>query len=69
MYVALYSILIRRYKDISSKADWGDIFIRAAAGQMGVGPAANGPNGCCWPNPKQDFIVVPPPSNIMAVKK
>ncbi len=35
-------------------SDSGDIFIRAAAGQM------------C---PKQDFIVVPPPSNIMEVKK
>ncbi len=36
---------VARYNDISSKADRGDIFIRAAAGQM------------C---PKQDFIVVPP---------
>ncbi len=41
------------YVDISSKANLGDIFIRADAGQM------------C---PKQDFIVVPPPSNIMEVK-
>ncbi len=67
MYVALYSILIRstrtaadrmcavaRYNHISSKADHGDIFIRAADGQM------------C---PKQDFVVVPPPSSIMEVKK
>ncbi len=45
---------VARYNDISSKADRGDIFIRAAAGQM------------C---PKQDFIVVPPSSNIMEVKK
>ncbi len=44
---------VARYNDISSKADCGDIFIRAAACQM------------C---PKQDFIVVPPPSNIMEVK-
>ncbi len=44
---------VARYNDISSKADRGDIFIRAAAGRM------------C---PKQDFIVVPPPSNIMEVK-
>ncbi len=36
MSVVLYSILIRRYNDISSKADRGDIFIRAAAGQMGA---------------------------------
>ncbi len=42
------------YVDISSKANCGDIFIRADSGQM------------C---PKQDFIVVPPPSNIMEVKK
>ncbi len=45
---------VARYNDISSKVDHGDIFIRAAAGQM------------C---PKQDFIVVPPSSNIMEVKK
>ncbi len=45
---------VARYNDISSKADHGDIFIRTAAGQM------------C---PKQDFIVVPPPSNIQEVKK
>ncbi len=44
---------VARYNDISSKTDRGDIFIRATAGQM------------C---PKQDFIVVPPPSNIMEVK-
>ncbi len=44
---------VARTNDISSKADRGDIFIRAAAGQM------------C---PKQDFIVVLPPSNIMEVK-
>ncbi len=44
---------VARYNDISSKTDRGDIFIRAAAGQM------------C---PKQDFIVVPPPSDIMEVK-
>ncbi len=44
---------VARYNDISSKTNCGDIFIRAAAGQM------------C---PKQDFIVVPPPSNIMEVK-
>ncbi len=37
---------VARYNNISSKADRGDIFIRAAAGQM------------C---PKQDFIVVPLP--------
>ncbi len=53
MSLALYSILIWQYNDISSKADRGDIFIRAAAGQM------------CH---KQDFIVVPPPSDIMEVK-
>ncbi len=45
---------VARYNDISSNAYHGDIFIRAAAGQM------------C---PKQDFILVPPPSNIMEVKK
>ncbi len=44
---------VAQYNDISSKADREDIFIRTAAGQM------------C---PKQDFIVVPPPSNIMEVK-
>ncbi len=44
---------VARYNDISSKADRGDIFIRAAAGQM------------C---PKQDCIAVPPPSNIMELK-
>ncbi len=45
---------VARYNDIS-KADWRNhIFIRAAAGQM------------C---PKQDFIVVPPASNIMEVKQ
>ncbi len=49
----LIECAVARYNDISSKADHGDIFIRAAAGQM------------C---PKQDFIVVPPPSNIMKVK-
>ncbi len=68
MYVTLYSILIRRrqncswicavarYYDISSKADRGDIFFY---------------QGRCWPNgcPKQDCIVVPPPSNIMEVLK
>ncbi len=54
MYVALYSVLILRYSYISSKADRGNIFIKAAAGQM------------C---PKQDCIVVPPPSNITEVKK
>ncbi len=27
---------VARYNDISSKADRGDIFIRAAAGQMGA---------------------------------
>ncbi len=43
---------VARYNDISSKADRGDIFIRAN-GQI------------C---PKQDFIVVPPPSNIMELK-
>ncbi len=35
---------VARYNDIPSKADRGDIFIRAAAGQM------------C---PEQDFIVCP----------
>ncbi len=47
---------VARYNDISSTADRGDIFIRAACWQK---------NGC----PKQDFIVVPPPSNIMEVLK
>ncbi len=50
----LIECAVARYNDISSKADHGDIFIRAAAGQM------------C---PKQDFIVVPPPSNVMKVIK
>ncbi len=45
---------VARYNDISPKADRGDIFIRAGAGQV------------C---PKQDFIFVAPPSNIMEVKK
>ncbi len=53
MSVVLYSILIRRYNDISSKADRGDIFIRTAAGSQKC--------------PQQGFIVVPP-SNIMEVK-
>ncbi len=43
---------VARSNDNSSKTDRGDIFIRAADGQM------------C---PKRDFIVVPP-SNIMEVK-
>ncbi len=42
------------YNNISSKADCGDIFIWDNAGQI------------C---PKQDFIVVPPPSNIVEVKR
>ncbi len=42
-----------RNNDISSKAYRGNIFIRTAAGLK------------C---PKQDFIVVPPPTNIMVVK-
>ncbi len=44
---------VARYNDISSKADREDIFIRTAAKWV----------------PKQDFVVVPPPSNIMEVKK
>ncbi len=45
---------VARYNDISSKTDRGDIL--------------SGPLLAKWV-PKQDFIVVPPPSNIMEVKK
>ncbi len=46
---------VARYNDISSKADRGDIFIRAIAGQMGA--------------LSRILLLCPPPSNIMEVKK